>query len=113
MAVFVYDGDRVIDAKSVKDGLRIARDAISNLQDACDPEWPECVNQVAVYVTDSREKVEENDIDPVYVAKEVNRRPDPSGYCDYLCDFEMRTIRGAKPSHWSVWLSWLVKDLAQ
>lgn len=92
MPVFVYDGDCVIDASSIEDGLRIARNAISNLQDACDPEWPECVNQVAVYVAASREQVEENDIDPVYVAKEVNRRPDPSGHCCYFCDYEMQTI---------------------
>ena len=92
MPVFVYDGDRFIDADSIEDGLRIARDAISNLLDAYDQEWHECVNQVAVYVAESRQQVEENDTDPVYAAKEVNLRPDPSGRCEYLCDYEMKLI---------------------
>lgn len=88
MALHVYDGDRWSIAPDLETAQAWAEDAIASLRDMCDPEWPDSVESVAVYdAPDGDECPDEGRL--VMHAAQCNEQPDPSGQCDFLCDYRM------------------------
>lgn len=88
MALHVYDGDRWSVAPDLATAQAWANDAISALRDMCDPEWPDSVESVSIYeAPDGDECPDEGRC--VMRAVEFDRRDDPTGCCDYWCDYRM------------------------
>lgn len=94
----LYDGGDYSDQPTLKDALSAADDAIDEQKFRCDPEWPEDVENIAIYSLTAQQKsdgIAEIDmglLDAAYETRECNRRPVPEEYagcCDYFCDYEM------------------------
>lgn len=88
MALHVFDGSEWHVAPDMATAILWADQSIDLHRDCCEPEWPDGVQQVAIYeAPDDAEYPDEGRL--VMRAVECDKRPDPTGACDYWCDYRM------------------------
>lgn len=94
MLYHTYDGENWNSYETLTEAMESATVCIGYAREACDPEWPEYVENIEVVFsdinpTDDIEIFEDTAI-VIATAVQTNVSEDESGQCDYFCDYEMR-----------------------
>jgi hypothetical protein len=92
MALHLFNGDNWERCADMDAARTMMQDAIDQARDCCDPEWPDWVEQIAVY--EAPEDSEEPDEKGTRVlrAKMIHIDKEPSDGIDFWCDYEVGDV---------------------
>lgn len=91
MALHFNDGDHWQVAPDMATAEAWAVEAIDAARDTCDPEWPDTVESISIYEAPQDCEFPDEDGRQILKVEQCDVRDDPSGRCDYWCDY--RAVR--------------------
>ncbi len=84
----LFDGDEWRQYSDLKDASREAGNLIDIASDACDPEWPDWVNDIVIYEAEPDCEMPDEDGRIILTSQECNHQKAPDGF-DYYCEYIM------------------------